>query len=78
MQQGKDSMVLKLRKIKPSSLMLRKEREKEGSFTNMSTKLRDQFLLKIIRRRRRTYHAYNVISVRNMVTMQASVLVQTR
>ena len=68
-------MVLKLRRIKPSSLMPRKAREKEGSFTNISTKLGDQVLLQIIGERRRIYHAYNAISVRNM---QASVLVQKR
>ena len=78
MQQGKDSMVLKLRRIKPSSLMPRKEKEKEGSFINISTKVGDQVLLQIIRKRRRTYHAYNAISVRNIVTMQASVSVQGR
>ena len=76
LQQGKDSMVLKLRRIKLSSPMPRKEREKEGSFT--STKLGEQVLLQIIRRKRKTYQAYNAIGVRNMVTIQASVIVQAR
>ena len=71
MQQDKDSMVLKWRRIKPSLLMPRKAREKEGIFTTISTKLEDQVLLSI--GGRRIYHTYNVISVRNMVTMQASV-----
>ena len=54
-------MVLKLRRIKPSLLMPRKEREKEGSFTNISTRLGDQVLLQIRGKRRRTYHTYNGI-----------------
>ena len=69
-------MVLKLRRIKPSSLMPRKAREKEGSFT--ITNLGDKFLLQIIRRKRKTYNAYNPIGVRNMVIMQASVTIQAR
>ena len=48
-------MVLKLRKIKPSLLMPRKAREKEGSFTTISTKLGDQVLLQIGGKRRRIY-----------------------
>ena len=76
LQQGKESMVLKLRRIKPSSLMPRKASEKEGSFTNISTELGDQVLPQI-KGKRKIYHTYNAISVRNMVTMQASALVQT-
>ena len=78
LQQGKDSMVLKLRKVKSSSVMPRKAMEKEGSFTNLSIKLGDQVLLQIIRKRRMTYHTYNAIGVRNMVIMKASVIVQVR
>ena len=71
-------MVLKSRRIKPSSLMPTKEREHEGSFTNISTNIGDQVLLQIEGKIRRIYHTYNATSVRNMVTMQASVLDQIR
>ena len=71
-------MVLKLRRINPSSLMPRKAQENGGIFTRIGTKIGDQVLLQIIRRKRKTYHAYNAICVRNMVTVQASVTVQAR
>ena len=71
-------MFLKLRIIKPSLIMPINAREKEGNFTNISTKLGDQVLLEIGGKRRRDYHTYNAISARNMVTMQTSALVQRR
>ena len=78
LQQDKDFMALNLRRIKHSWPMPRKEREREESFTTISIKVEDQSLLQIEGRRRRIYHTYNAISARNMVTMQTSVLVQTR
>ena len=76
--QGKETMVLKLRRIKSSLLMPRKAREKEGSFTTLSTKAGEQVLLQIEGKRRRIYHTYNAIGARNMVIIKTSVLVQTR
>ena len=67
-----------MRRIKNSSLMPRKAREKEGSFIPISTKVGDQVLLQIEGKRRRIYHIYNAIGARNMVTMQTSVQAQTK
>ena len=78
LQQGKDSMVLKLRRIEPSSPMPITEREKERIFLNISTRLGGQVLLEIWGKIRRIYHTYNATSVRNMVITQGNALVQTR
>ena len=67
-QQDKDSVALKLRRIKPSLLIPIKEMEKEESFTTISTKLGDQVLLQI-GGKRRIYHTYKATSVRNMDAM---------
>ena len=77
-QHAKDFMVLKLRKIKRSSLIPRKAREGEGIHTFTSIKTRDQVLPHIRRNKRRIYLISNSTGAGNTVIMPIAIEVLTK